>query len=151
MTHNPFYMRVVDEHRELHRRIASIRDQLAVAVRDPADGPSALAASLASLKELMAQLKQHFAEEEQGGLLDEAVSQAPRLGPQATALEHEHEPLEREICALIERAEKCGSSRELWQQVAADFNEFVATLCRHEAAENRLAEEAFGEESRIGA
>jgi hypothetical protein len=90
-------------------------------------------------------LQHHFAEEEEGGVLEEAMCRLPRLCPRAAALERQHGNLREQMARIIEQAERCGCSAERRQAVARDFSRFAYALRAHEAAENGIAEEAFCE------
>jgi hypothetical protein len=144
---DPFYAKVLDEHRELRGRLAALEDKLAE-VLAPAPGR---APDYEELRKLLASLlvhvEQHFAEEEEGGILDEAMCRLPRLCPQAAALERQHKPLLQQLARIVERAGDCGSSENRWRSLAAEFNRFTYAIRAHEAAENRIAEEAFNEEA----
>jgi hemerythrin len=149
-THNgkdPFYVKALAEHRELSSLVKTIETRL----RDALGTEAAREAAQRELPELFnrlwAYLRQHFAEEEAGGLLDEAISRLPRLGPQVTALERQHEPLLRELGQLLAKVQQCGCSEEKWQCIARELKAFTESLRTHEAAENRLAAEAFNGES----
>jgi hypothetical protein len=140
---DPFYVKTLDEHRELNRLVSEIERKLTARLSSgECTGPDWT--ELPQLfKVLLIHLEMHFKEEEAGGLLEEVVCRLPRLAAQATALERQHEPLLQQLRPIAEKAQSCGSSPERWEQVAREFHHFVRTLIVHEGAENRLAEEAF--------
>ncbi len=142
---DPFYVKALAAHRELSGLVSGIATGLDAVVHSQ-PGDQAWSELPARFEGLLLYLKQHFAEEEAGGLLEEAICRLPRLGPQATVLERQHEPLLRDCSELVERAEVCGSSKELWKGLAQDYGQFIKALLTHEAAENRLAEQAFNAE-----
>ena len=73
-----------EEHARLHQLLAACRADLALGARLTAT----IAANLPlHLTELHEHLARHFAHEEHGGWLEEAVIRLPRLGTQLTALE----------------------------------------------------------------
>lgn len=147
MTHpqglDPFYVKALAEHRELNRLVGEIEHKLTARLNAGiCSGPDQI--ELPELfKVLLIHLEEHFKEEEAGGLLEEVVCRLPRLGPQATALERQHEPLLEQFRPIVEKAQNCGCSPDRWEPVAREFRGFLQALIVHEAAENRLAEEAF--------
>jgi len=72
---------LIAEHRRLHALLRHMRAEIAHSV-SPDEQPSfnGVARVLARLRE---ELEQHFAQEEGGGCLDEAVSRCPRLAGEA--------------------------------------------------------------------
>lgn len=85
---------------------------------------------LTRLRDMMAQ---HF-EEEEGGCLDEIVTQHPYLSGETRQMEQEHRLLLEEFDALIEDATQDASSTK-WK---ARFNEFEQSLMEHERQERAL-------------
>jgi hypothetical protein len=139
---DPFYTKAIAEHRELLQLVAGVEEKLAAALGDE-EAPPDWQDLLCCLEGLLAHVREHFAEEEAGGLLDEAASRLPRLGPQTTALERQHAPLLRQLCAVVNQARTSGESEKHWHEVDREFRSFCKALLAHEAAENQIAEEAF--------
>jgi hypothetical protein len=97
------------------------------------------------LQTLRSNLAEHFAEEQEGGCLEEAVCRCPRLGPEANRIESEHTVLLAELDGLIRRSQsEVGDSQSGGQ---TRFDLFAARLHAHEAAENHILEVAFGLEA----
>jgi hypothetical protein len=96
------------------------------------------------LANLLVRLKQHFAEEEAGGVLEEAASRLPRLAAEADAVEKQHEPLLRQLEQTVRQARGEDGKGSSGRDLADSFARFAYALRVHEAAENRIAEEAFG-------
>lgn len=91
------------------------------------------------LRKLRGQVARHFAVEEQGGCLEEAVSRNPSLSHEIIELEHQHPGLLAELDALIESLERGGDTKAFGQE----FIGFAARLREHEEQENRVLERGF--------
>jgi len=134
---NPYFEQAQRKHRELRNLLCELGD-----VMRPqawlAEGRS-LCAPLGRLREF---LTSHFAQEEEGGYLDEAVSLVPRLGPQVDALEREHSALRRQLNELIRLAPAAGQSEKAEQQLLAKYGRFVKALRLHEAGEEEVIQAA---------
>jgi hypothetical protein len=140
---DPFYSKVLAEHRELNSLLVSVEDRLNRALGADPNGNPMWIELTERLKSLRDYLEHHFAEEEEGGVLEEAMCRLPRLCPRAAALERQHGELRKQMARIVEQAERCGCSAERRQAVARDFSRFAYALRAHEAAENCIAEEAF--------
>jgi uncharacterized protein YdcH (DUF465 family) len=137
---DPFYQKLLSEHCELDHRVQAI-EELFNAGHDAEEPRTRL---LKMLKELLEQIERHFAEEEKGGVLEEAVCRLPRLCSQLAGVERRHQPLLEQLRALVGQAERCGTRPRDWDRLADAFSRFAYALRAHEAAENRIADEAFG-------
>ena len=137
-----FVNHIAAEHRRLHTMLRQMRSAIIESVQ-PDETPSfaVIAGILARLRQ---ELKEHFAEEEAGGCLDEAVSRCPGLSAEAKRIEAEHP----EILGLIDRlSEQAGSSPPTPQNQLAmqrAFDQLYEQLRAHEAAENKLLAQGFG-------
>jgi hypothetical protein len=138
-------MKFLAIHRDLHDLVEAIENHIAPTTRPHHWRSGRRLREL--LHQLLLHLEQHFAEEEAGGILEEAMSRLPRLGPQAAVVERQHMPLLRQLGQIVQRAQGCGDSAEKWRSLADEFGRFAYALRAHEAAENRIAEEAFCEEN----
>jgi hypothetical protein len=130
------------EHRKLHGTLQRIqRDWPGAGAEIQIPGHPSLV--IQELRELRTHLAGHFAEEEGGGCLEEAVCRCPKLGPEADRIESEHPNLLAELDDIIARSV---SGTELGQPsyVAQEFQVFAQKLHAHETAENHLLEVAFG-------
>jgi len=108
----------------LHRKTAANSEQL-----------------LSDLRSLRAELGMHFAAEEAGGCLDEAISHQPCAGRKADLLEHEHPVLLAELDSVIERLQL---APEQSARLHKEFQSFVQRLKSHEQAEMLLVATALG-------
>lgn len=95
------------------------------------------------LRELHAELVQHFRQEEEGGCLEEGVFYCPRLGQRLAELEREHDWL---LGSLEELIARCSTDSSLTvSEVAEAFAEWSDALHAHARSENELVAEAFGQ------
>jgi chromosome segregation ATPase len=128
------------EHHRLNCALIEIRRQFAELNRG-ASSPDALDRLIERLEDLRRELRSHFAEEEKGGCLEEAVARCPSLGPQNKDLMGEHPQLIRALEQLPAAMKGRATNQEAWQQ---QFEAFAADLRAHECAENRLLQTALG-------
>ena len=131
-----FFEVMKDEHQELSSVLASVRAEVSAIGRDKKD----LEVLTARLRELV---ETHFAHEERGGFLKEAIDRAPHFVTQAAVLQEEHEELLEDIEKLRILVHSGVESPAWWSRVEADFRSFAARLLHHEHAENKIVQEAF--------
>ena len=130
------------EHRKSHGVVQRIeRNWLALGeeTRPSGQAPSVIE----ELQVLRSNLAEHFAEEDGGGCLEEAVCRCPSLGPLADRIERDHPILLAELDGIIARSrtEKKPAQRSDVQQ---RFRVFATRLSAHEVAESSILEVAFG-------
>ena len=134
-----FVVHLCVEHRRLHDTVRSI-----LAILDERKTRAGCApALLEKLALLRNRLTSHFATEEQGGCLEEAVCRCPQLSAAVTELEREHPVLLVDLETLIDRTDKLPNSDDM-EGIAIDFSDFADRLRAHEAGENRILQQAFG-------
>lgn len=136
------------EHDKLRQLLDEVRGELAVCHLKP--GAARGQCLIEAVRPLQEHLETHFANEEQGGWLEEAVVRAPHLAHRLTMLEHEHAPLRRHVAELLEIVATTECSAARLAQFQNRFDQFVAELKRHEAAEEQVLAEGFNEELEIG-
>ena len=131
------------EHGRLHRLLLEIGHEVAAlrGVGQPADAVVRLAERLTDLRQ---QLQTHFAEEEAGGCLEEAVVRCPSLSEDCKTILAEHPVLDRMLEQLLVQTRNRAVSGA---DVQRDYRAFGEKLHAHEAAENRLLQMAFGAEA----
>jgi hypothetical protein len=129
------------EHRRLDERLRRVEQRWRAGRPHWAQFAPEAAGDLA---ELRTELARHFEEEEDGGCLEQAVSQLPTLAPEVGRLEHEHSQLLCTIDRLIERLRRPKTASEPMDEVDEEFRGVVKRLRAHEAAENRILKESFG-------
>jgi len=123
----PFLEHLRSEHRELHKQVDGVRQILK-------RGPNDLPLLVQSLVNLRSRLAAHFAEEEAGGCLEEAVSRRPSLGPVVDRLESEHPELLVDLDRIVSRSKANDGKQELTRTI----EQFLDRLAAHEAGENRV-------------
>ena len=139
---SPFVALIQNEHRELHRRV----DELGKAL-ERREGCDSLAQCRdlygRRLTGLRACLLKHFAEEECGGYMEEALSYAPQLASEAADLEREHPVILRALDRILTRLNRIELTEQSWAEVKAEFKNFSQLLLSHEAHENRVLQHGF--------
>lgn len=133
---------IVAEHKRLHSMLRQMRHAICHSVQ-PDENPSfaRIAEVLARLRE---ELTHHFAEEEAGGCLDEAVSRCPSLSAEAKRIEAEHADILAQLDRLAEQAGSLPPTPQNQVAIQRAFDQLYRLLHQHEAAENRLLAEGFG-------
>ena len=141
----PYVAHLRAEHRRLHADLLQIERNWAAALTATGDQRPQI---VAALEQLRGELVRHFDEEDEGGCLEEAVSRCPSLGPEADRIEREHPELLAELNAILaDLADLRGKQpAPSLDELHARFKQLVVKLHAHEAAENRLLEQAFGEQ-----
>jgi hemerythrin len=138
---DPFYETVLADHRHLCGLVSALQGRFNACAEGRAGAARQDLPRM--LEELLKHLQLHFATEEAGGMLEEAVCRLPRLSRQAMALEREHAPLLEQLGAIVKTARESGDLQPMCQELNGQFKEFCHDLLAHEGAENRLAAEAF--------
>lgn len=126
-----------------HRRLDLMLDEILEMCHTTEVGPIhfQLAEKVAALRN---DLAHHFAEEEDGGCLEEAISRQPSLSADVTKLEDEHRALLAmldEFLVNLRRAESGGTPEF---DLATAFHSIAQSLRAHEASENQIMATAFG-------
>ncbi len=135
--HEPSLEAFLEEHRDLLDVMSKIDKAL-----------EARTATLAEVAQLLGQLGdrlvKHFAFEEEGGYLGEALLHAPRLVAKANELLAQHPQMvqfTRDMVREIDEVEH--PSEQWWAETHRKFREFQELLIRHEREENTLVQDAF--------
>jgi iron-sulfur cluster repair protein YtfE (RIC family) len=134
---NPFYELAHAEHRELRQLI----DRICLLAADRTSDASKIHPALV---ELQRYLQEHFHREEEGGYLEEAVTQLPRLAQRIAALERQHGPLLEQLADLVDGVQDTAWAPEGRDKLAQRWQAFCRALQTHEEAEDGVLEEAFG-------
>lgn len=134
---------VLAEHRELFQLIS----QAKLAFND-AGRPLAKRREFAlkTVETLQEHLGEHFAQEEQGGFLEEAVTRVPRLGRRMEEILQQHPPLLAELDSLTEALADSHLTVADWKEIAQQFETFVGHLQAHERSENAVVQEGYNED-----
>lgn len=158
---------VLVEHRDLFNLIFSVRSAFAAEAASTPDRQTVL---LSMLHQLRDHLHDHFAQEEDGGFLEEAVTRMPRLSAAARSILRQHPGLLAEldrVIGVIESAndpaesfavfvssaaiasganEPATDPAESWSQAGDDFEIFSAHMAAHERSENAVVQEGYNED-----
>lgn len=127
------------EHRRLHGLLRDARRALA------ADGLRKSPTECADvLRRVRDELKSHFAEEEGGGCLAEAVSRCPALSAEVQTIEAQHPALLLRLERLLAEVAECDSSAQCRVETLLAFDDLLRELRAHEAAENNILRRGFG-------
>ena len=89
-------------------------------------------------------LHDHFEREEQGGFLDEAAANAPRVAVESAHLMRDHTEILARIREMIEHAKHNQATDALeWFPFAQSLRALLRQLLAHETQENALLRNAF--------
>lgn len=98
------------------------------------------------LRELRSVLAAHFADEEAGGYLADALDAAPQFAHQAAELKCQHSQFLERLDGFIARLTAAQPPFRYWHDAQREFEDYLAQLQRHERAENDLVQAAFTDE-----
>ena len=127
------------QHRELHDLLVEARGAL-----EPASGDAAVAHG--RLERLREHLARHFAQEEEGGFLEESLARMPRLAGAAREVLAEHPSLLADLDRLLERLAARDIAPGAWRQAGHDFEAFASRLLAHERNENAVMQQGYNED-----
>jgi len=129
------------EHRQFERELHAIEEEFS---QEPNPGIEPIRRELAlGLKKFTQELAAHFRREDDEGCVEEAVSFAPSLAPQADRLRSEHPVLLHELEDLLQRLEATSADAREWSSLRRDFQTFCGRLRRHARAEEELLRRGF--------
>lgn len=134
---------VLAEHQDLFNRLTAARRAFAGETPPPPDQFAGLRDCLQSLREY---LGTHFAQEERGGFLEEAVARMPRLGSAVSGLVAQHPVLLTELDGIIASLPSSLESAAAWQHVGKAYADFAARIAAHERRENAVVQEGYNED-----
>ena len=138
----PYVEHLLAEHRRLHNMLRLARAALRHSAGPDRDATTADIVRI--LRQVREEIAHHFADEEAGGCIEEAVSRCPRLSAEANRVQAEHPELLNRLDALI--ADVLDSGHTVANRIAVqrEFDELSQLLHAHEAAENDLLRQGFG-------
>lgn len=127
------------QHRELHDLLVEARGAFEL----PAGEATRAHGCLERLREHLAR---HFAQEEEGGFLEESLARMPRLASAARDVLAEHPLLLAALDRLLEHLAARDSAGDAWRQASRDFEAFASRLLAHERNENAVVQEGYNED-----
>jgi hypothetical protein len=130
---------LVAEHLQLGEMLECVREMLR-ARRASQD------VVLATLRELIQVLFDHFEHEEAGGYFAAVTEVNPQLRTRARQLLLEHPAIAERLLALQLCAVRDKSLDGCWQELDDGFEAFYLAFAAHEAAEDTLLQEAYGDD-----
>lgn len=130
-------------HRELHEQVTAARVAFATTSACTEGHVRSARERLASLRDY---LGRHFAQEEQGGYLEESLTRMPRLNHAVKAVLADHPALLARLDGLIERLSRPDIRQPSWEQAHRDFDAFAQHLVAHERNENAVVQEGYNED-----
>ena len=134
---------VLAEHRDLFHLLLSVRSALAAAGPPTPDRQSDAIESMHTLRD---HLRDHFAQEEQGGFLEEAVTRVPRLSAAVRSILGQHPGLLADLDRVIEDLEASPVDSVAWVRANRDFESFSARMTAHERSENEVVQSGYNED-----
>ncbi|MGD9648040.1 MAG: hemerythrin domain-containing protein [Pirellulales bacterium] len=142
-----YVQQVKAEHYGLEQLLHQLEDAFAAA-RGNGWPTKAIPQLVKLLTDLREEIERHFAQEEVGGYMEEALSLAPRFSGQAQALLKQHGELSQAVRALL--AKTRDPKLVDWSGLHAELQTLLKKLKAHEAGENRIVEAAFNEDLGLG-
>ena len=137
------------EHRDLFHLMHSVQLAFAMAGQQR---PESRADVLESLHHLREHLGDHFAQEELGGFLEEAMTRMPRLSAAVRSIVAQHPALLAELDGVIEQltivknSGKSAAEAQSWSGAVHAFETFAAHMAAHERSENTVVQEGYNED-----
>ena len=130
------------EQRHLHCRLQKLQ-KIFTTDNDELPTPERMNELHRELADLRHQLRELYRQEEEGGLLEEAIAQRPTIGPHVMALNHEHPALLAETDRLLILCQGIPVSTEFWQVLGEQFRALKRKICKHELQSTRLVQAGF--------
>lgn len=134
---------VLEDHHHLQQRLRELQSALSDERMD-----RQTLQSLAS--RLSRELADHFLHEEQGGLFADTVERAPHLHERAQSLLSEHVRMSSQFHQLEQLLRWPGVSVSWRRELMETFQSFYDSYLVHEAKENSLLQESFGDDIAAG-
>ncbi|HVX63432.1 MAG TPA: hemerythrin domain-containing protein [Pirellulales bacterium] len=128
------------EHREMRRLVQVLRHAMG---KEGGWSKESAQEALKAFEALKAHLKEHFAQEEEGGYLEQALAVAPRYSDEAKLLLKQHGLMTRQVAHAVETARRAVDEPGAWAALAAETRELLQKLVEHETAENRIVQKAL--------
>lgn len=137
-----YVQHLATEHRRLHGILRRLQDSLVYAV-GPDEAPTFIEV-VRILGVLRDELTHHFAQEDAGGCLDEAVSHCPRLSAEARRIAAEHPELLADVDRLIAGVQGLEPTSVNQFALQREFAALFHKIRAHEKSEAELLQQGFG-------
>jgi hypothetical protein len=128
------------EHREMRRLVQVLRHALG---KEGGWSRESAQEALEAFEALKTHLKEHFAQEEEGGYLEQALAVAPRYSDEAKELLKQHGLMTRQVAHAVQTAKHALDEPDAWTMLATEARELLQKLVEHETAENRIVQKAL--------
>lgn len=128
------------EHREMRQLVHRLRDAVN---RNRSWSREVAREAVRAVEAMRTHLRHHFAQEEEGGYLEQALAMAPRFSDEAQVLLAQHASMLKRIDEVAEVARGAVEDAELWPQLKLQVKDLLRNLIAHESAENRIVQQAF--------
>ncbi|MFV1965918.1 MAG: hemerythrin domain-containing protein [Pirellulaceae bacterium] len=139
----------LQEIKEVHDELWQLLERLHNLVSEPMTERKQRQRLIDHLEQLRDQLALRFALEEAYGYFDDPAYVAPQLCEQASELRAEHRDLYSSACEVADLAQhihRHGPLSTFQVRIAASFARFEGRLQRHEAKENELIQQEYGDD-----
>lgn len=128
------------EHREMRQLVHALRDAVN---RNRPWSREVASHAVKAVEAMRAHLRHHFAQEEAGGYLEQALAMAPRFSDEAQVLLAQHASMLQLVDEVAQVARNAVEDAELWPQLKLQVKDLLRKLTAHESAENRIVQQAF--------
>jgi len=139
-THQAYVAAFGAEHHELRHLVHALHEALR---EERPWSHEAATEAVELLAALHTHLEHHFAQEEDGGYLEEALNLAPRFGSEAAELLRQHPRMLEKSCQVRTTADRAAIEPAAWPQLKRELSELIKGLMAHEGAENKIVQQAF--------
>lgn len=146
---NAYVTSIQAEHRELGCLLHEI-EKCVMEASECACDTTAACKLVEALESLQSYLAHHFAMEEEGGYMEDALALAPRFSQQARRLQAQHPTFLFKLGKLLELARSLGEGGAGMCDVRSGATDLFKMLRAHEAGENRILEQAFNTDLGLG-
>jgi hypothetical protein len=128
------------EHREMRQLVQALRHVLGQ--ERPWSRELAHEAA-GAIEALCTHLKEHFAQEEEGGYLEQALAVAPRFSDEAKSLLQQHGLMLKKVGQVLETAKRAEETPAAWMPLRMETKDLLQQLVMHEGAENKIVQQAL--------
>lgn len=128
------------QHREMRRLVQKLRHVLN---HERPWSRELAKKAVAAIEALVVHLNEHFAQEEEGGYLEQALAVAPRFSDEAKDLLAQHGMMLQQIGETLQTAKRSVEDPAAWTALRTETRELLRNLVAHETAENKIVQQAL--------